>query len=192
MPVYQTSQLIDQLQQQTELFLNKAVSEWQMLPHHKMAFKQSPEKWSATQCLIHLNSYGNYYLPEIEKSISIANEKRSIPKGNFKSTWLGNYFTNLMQPKGDDHVIKKMKSPKDHEPLSNDNSAAAIATFIDQQERLLVLLEKARSIDLQKTKVPISIAKFIKLQLGDVFNFLVAHNYRHVIQAEGALSNYKF
>jgi hypothetical protein len=84
MPVYQTSQLIDQLQQQTELFLNKAVSEWQMLPHHKMAFKQSPEKWSATQCLIHLNSYGNYYLPEIEKAISIAITKKINTKRKFQ------------------------------------------------------------------------------------------------------------
>jgi hypothetical protein len=29
--------------------------------------------------------------------------------------------------------------------------------------------------------------RFIKLKLGDVFLFLIAHNYRHVLQAERGL-----
>jgi hypothetical protein len=49
------------------------------------------------------------------------------------------------------------------------------------------LLERSREINLNKAKVPISIAKFIRLKLGDVFNFLIAHNHRHVLQAERAL-----
>jgi hypothetical protein len=86
-----------------------------------------------------------------------------------------------------DGSVKKMAAPSDHTPSSNLNSDSVIQEFIDQQERLLVLLEKAKQIDLQKAKVPISIAKFIKLRLGDVFMFLVVHNYRHVLQAERAM-----
>ena len=54
----------------------------------------------------------------------------------------------------------------------------------DQQEKLLILLEEAKQVNLNSIRIPISIAKFIKLKLGDVFMFLIAHNIRHVKQAE--------
>ena len=53
---------------------------------------------------------------------------------------------------------------------------------------MLQLLEEAKSVDLNAVRIPISIAKFIKLKLGDVFMFLIAHNLRHVKQAERAIA----
>jgi hypothetical protein len=50
------------------------------------------------------------------------------------------------------------------------------------------MLEQSKKINLNKARVPISIAKFIKLKLGDVFGFLIAHNQRHILQAERALA----
>lgn len=187
MPVYLSNTLINELQEQTESFLNKAISEWQMIKHSQFALKESPEKWSATQCLGHLNSYGRYYLPVIEKAIQEARKKNWNSAIHFKSGWLGNYFTQLMLPKEDGSLSKKMSSPKDHYPVSNANSHQVIAVFIEQQEKLLLLLEEARSINLNKASCSISIAKFIKLKLGDTFLFFIAHQYRHIFQAERAL-----
>jgi hypothetical protein len=187
MPVYLSNTLINELQEQTESFLNKAISEWQMIKHSQFALKESPEKWSATQCLGHLNSYGRYYLPVIEKAIQEARKKNWNSAIHFKSGWLGNYFTQLMLPKEDGSLSKKMSSPKDHYPVSNANSHQVIAVFIEQQEKLLLLLEEARSINLNKASCSISIAKFIKLKLGDTFLFFIAHQYRHILQAERAL-----
>lgn len=187
MPTFNSNQLIDDLQQQTESFLNEAVQHWQMLPPAIMLHKEAPEKWSAVQCLMHLNSYGDYYLPAIATAVDRALNKRWLSTTNFKSSWFGNYFTELMLPKDAAGTGKKMKAPKNHTPLLNNNSDAAIATFIDQQERMLRLLEKARCIDLRKAKAPISISKLIKLPVGDTFRFLIAHNYRHVLQAKRAI-----
>ena len=188
MPTYQTQVLINGLQQQTEAFINKAVTSWQMMPHKKFAYKVVPEKWSANQCLQHLNSYGDYYLPAIEKSIIAAKQKNQQPASTFTSGWLGNYFIHLMQPKKDGSLSKKMKSPKNHQPKNNADSHLVIAEFIEQQEKLLVLLKQAGQLNLNSIKVPISISPFIKLKLGDVFMFLIAHNERHVVQAERALA----
>lgn len=187
MPSYQTKDLLNSLQQQTETFIEKAVTHWQMMPHKQFAYKQLPEKWSANQCLQHLNSYGNYYLPAIKKAISKATSNAGNASSTFTTGWLGNYFTNLMKPKADGSLSKKMKSPKDHQPTNNSESHLVIAEFIDQQERLLKLLEQASKLDINKIKVPISISPFIKLKLGDVFMFLLAHNERHIVQAEKAL-----
>jgi hypothetical protein len=187
MPTYPSSKLLIELQEQTESFLNKAISEWQMIRHSQFGYKTAPEKWSATQCLEHLNSYGRFYLPEIEKAIKKAKEKGYGPATHFKAGWLGNYFTKLMMPGNAGTVTKKMSSPKDHYPGSNTDSYKVIAEFIEQQERLLSLLEAAQDVDLNKASCAISISKLVKLKLGDTLLFFIAHHYRHILQAERAL-----
>jgi hypothetical protein len=182
-----TRRLVNDLQQQTENFLHKAVSEWQMTAPSKMLQQPAENKWSAAQCLEHLNSYGHYYLPAIEKAIETAKQSQLAPKQTFTPGWLGDYFTKLMMPSGEGKKMKKMSAPKDHRPVANLDSDKVLSEFIDQQERILALLEQARTIDIEKARVPISIAKFIKLKLGDTFRFLIMHNYRHVLQAERAL-----
>lgn len=187
MPTFNSQQLIADLQQQTEDFLQTAVQKFQMLPPQKMLQQPAPGSWSAAQCLEHLNSYGRYYLPALEKSIDTAKQKGLASKETFTSSWIGNYFTELMLPKGKEKTVKKMKAPKEHTPPSQLDSDAVIATFIEQQEKLIQLLEDAKAINLQKAKTPVSISRFIKLPVGDTFRFLLAHNYRHLLQATKAL-----
>jgi len=49
-------------------------------------------------------------------------------------------------------------------------------------------LNTAKKFDLNAVKVGISIAPIIKLKLGDVFRFMIAHQVRHILQAERALA----
>ena len=66
-----------------------------------------------------------------------------------------------------------------------------IAEFIDQQEQLLRLISEAGAVDLNSVRVGISLAPIVKLKLGDVFLFLIAHEVRHVDQARRALKSLK-
>ena len=188
MQTHNAKQLIAKLQQETESLLNIAIQQWQMT--NPSVFKQQPAEgaWSAMQCLGHLNAYGDYYLPAIEKAIKEAKEQNKTRAETFTPGWLGNYFTNLMMPNEKGVPTKKMKAPKNYTTNNEGDSDCTIAKFIDQQEKMLQLLEEAKSVDLNAVRIPISIAKFIKLKLGDVFMFLIAHNLRHVKQAERAIA----
>ena len=188
MQTHNAKQLIAKLQQQTESILNIAIQQWQMT--NPSVFKQQPAEgaWSAMQCLGHLNAYGDYYLPAIEKAIKEAKENNKTMSETFTPGWLGNYFTNLMMPNEKGVPTKKMKAPKNYTTNNEGDSDCTIAKFIDQQEKMLQLLEEAKSVDLNAVRISISIAKFIKLKLGDVFMFLIAHNLRHVKQAERAIA----
>ncbi|CAL1521369.1 DinB family protein [Chitinophaga sp. MM2321] len=146
-----------------------------------------PGKWSAIQCLEHLNTYGRYYLPALEKAISTAELQGSKPTAYFHSSWLGAYFTRLMQPKEDGELRSRMKSPKGHLPAIKPDTAAVIGEFIAQQETMETLLLRAEKIDLQAVKVPTSLSRFIRLSIGDTFGFLTAHINRHIQQAEKAI-----
>ncbi len=186
MTSYNRDTLIENLLDQTEIILKKAI-EWQLIPHSTFALRPTSESWSANECLQHLNSYGRFYLPAIESVLSRSEKTESSTQ--FSPGWLGNYFTKLMMTPADGIVSKKMNSPKDHAPKTIIESPMVISEFIDQQEKLLALLSTAKKVDLNKVKVGISIAPFIKLKLGDVFSFVIAHQVRHVLQAQRALVN---
>lgn len=186
--MHNTVQLLESLHQQTERFLQKAVGEWQMLPPETLATKPSPGQWSAAQCLEHLNIYGRYYLPAIENAIAEAKRKGRSATDNFTSGWLGDYFAKLMRPKPDGHLKSKMKAPKHAVPTAAPDPRAMLAEFIDQQESMLKLLDAAASVNLGKLRIPISIAPFIRLKLGDTLLFVTAHIERHILQAERAMA----
>jgi len=185
--MHNTAQLLESLHQQTESFLQKAIGEWQMLPPEVLATKPSLEKWSAAQCLEHLNIYGRYYLPAIEKAVQEAKRKGSRSTENFHSGWLGDYFAKLMRPKPDGHLKSKMKAPKNAVPSADPDARTMLAEFIDQQETMLRLLADAASVNLSRARAPISIMPWLRLKLGDTFLFVTAHIERHILQAERAI-----
>lgn len=194
MSLHLSLSLIESLATDTEQLLEQAVRNWQMVPAAHFVHQPSPQQWSAAQCLDHLNSYGHYYLPKLKKAIEEAAPRPLKKAAYFKPGWLGDYFTKLMLPQPDGQPAKKMKAMKGHlpVPVKETDCHQIIAVFIDQQERLLALLEVAKKVDLNKIRIPISIAPFIKLKAGDTFRFIIAHNLRHAAQAGRALATCKY
>lgn len=184
---HHTDKLIHSFQQRTEAILQKAILEWQMLPSENLTTPPAPGQWSVAQCLEHLNFYGQHYLPAIDSAIRTAKQQGSQPDKMFRPGLLGAYFTELMLPQQDGRLKKKMASPKNARPSVAPDPTKMLAKFIEQQERLLQLLEAARAVNLNKIRVPTSLSPLIRLKLGDTFGFLIAHLERHVLQAERSL-----
>lgn len=173
--------LVDDLLQRMER-CTKAALAFRNFSIDQLRFK-TDEKWSALECLEHLNLYGDFYLVEIEKQILKCPRKAVQMK--FKSGLLGNYFANLMKVKNG--KVTKMKSPRDKNPSNSKLSITSLNRFLKQQEQIVCLLNQCRNIDLTKTKASISLTNFIKLRLGDTLRFYCYHIERHVLQAEKAL-----
>ncbi|SEJ62118.1 DinB superfamily protein [Dyadobacter sp. SG02] len=134
--------------------------------------------WSIAQCLDHLNSYGHYYLPRMIKELRAAPQAE---KEGFTSTWMGAYFTKMMDP---ETGKRKFKAFKGHIPPSQLDSSAVVSEFIRQQEDLLYLLRDGKQKDLDAIRIPVSILPIIRMKIGDVLQFIIAHNERHMQQAK--------
>jgi hypothetical protein len=164
------NELIEALETRVEKHIKQAVSVFQNLNEEVLLRPSASGGWSIAQCLWHLNSYGHYYLPALKKGLSAA--ENCATEQHFESGWLGNYFTQLMEPKAG---MKKMGAFK--------NQHSEVAEFIRQQETLLQLLRTARHKNLNHVRIPVSIMPWVKLKAGDVLQFLIAHNERHLQQA---------
>lgn len=170
------NQLIDRTERLIDIveeFKKKSISDLNKRPN--------PESWSALECVEHLNLYCEFYIPAIKKSIKNSNTK---PSDVFESGWLGSYFTKSMLPK---KKLNKMKTFKDKNPKGTQLDKSTLDKFLHYQNEILNLIEESKKVDLKKTKTEMSLTRFLKFRLGDTFLFNLAHNERHLQQAENAL-----
>ncbi|HLU87105.1 MAG TPA: DinB family protein [Taishania sp.] len=176
------AQLIDELIEITNQNIQQ-VQAFKELVDSQLNYKINPSSWSILECIEHLNFYGDFYLPEIDKQIKRSKHRHGT---EYKPGWLGNYFANSMKPK---EKLNKMKTFKEMNPINSKLTTATLDKFLEQQQKLLVLLEESRKIHLGKTKTAISISKMIQLKLGDTLRFFTYHNERHIVQAQKVLKS---
>jgi hypothetical protein len=146
----------------------------------ELNFKKSPDSWSILECIEHLNLYGDYYIPTIQKTLT--EQSVTATSDSFKPGILGNYFANAMRTVNG--KTKKMKSPKNKNPANSKLERSVLNRFMSQSADLKNLLNQAKGKDLTRMKTPISLTKLIKLRLGDTFRFYTYHIERHVAQAQ--------
>ncbi|RQO32239.1 hypothetical protein DBR32_01115 [Taibaiella sp. KBW10] len=171
-----TNTLLSQLKESTLNLIAKA-NVLASQTEQSLNWRPDKDSWSTLECLQHLNLYGNFYLPEIDKRIRQSRHRQ--PVATFKSGVLGNYFAQSMLPK---EKLNKMKTFKNMNPINSALDKKIIEVFIAQQQQILNLLEAAGHINIIKTKTSISISSMITLRLGDTFRFFINHNIRHFQQ----------
>ena len=178
-------ELISDLIRRTEEVLLDA-EELNQLSPEALNWKSKPERWSILECIEHLNRYGDFYLPEIDRRLLNA---RSVAAGAvFSSGILGNYFAKSMLPR---EQLNKMNTFQSMNPSGSDLDRSVLVKFLKQQQRMIELLRRARQVDLTRTKTSISISNWIKLRLGDTFRVVIYHNQRHIVQAQKAREQQK-
>lgn len=176
----QSEQLIQNLLEQTQQSIHQAKG-FKNMDKLKLIWRKDATSWNVLECLEHLNLYAEFYLPEIERQIK---QSTTQPDTYFKSGILGNYFVKSIFPK---ERLNRMKTFKDKNPLNKNLDHSVIDSFITNQTRLLDLLHQAQKVSLNRVKIRTSIHRFIRLKLGDAFQFYVYHIFRHFQQIERIL-----
>lgn len=173
----QSEILIQTLIEQTRVIINQ-LEKLRQEDEKTLIWRESSTSWNILECIEHLNRYGAFYLPEIESKIKNSNSKSDV---EFKSGWLGSYFAKSMAPK---EKLNKMSTFKDKNPLHAPIERSVIDICINQQIKLLDLLQQARNVSLNSVKINTSISSILKMKLGDTFQFFINHILRHLVQIE--------
>lgn len=183
MPKYKSEDLLNELITDVRRIIESAEF-FQSSDQTKMAYSPDKEKWSVVQVLEHLNAYNRHYLPKIEKEISVVTQSNNPV---FTPGYWGEKFTKMMKPSNVYQIKNKMKAMKAYTFSNNLNIETVLNEFISHQDKLIKMLELAKSRDLNEIRIPITLTSLVKLKLGDIFRFLIAHEQRHMIQARNTL-----
>lgn len=171
-----SSALLSDLKKRTE-FCIKEAKKMLKQKEESLNAKPNPETWSKLQCIQHLNNYSNFYISEINGALA---KSTSPSTPLFKPGFLGNIFSKAMMPK---EKMTVMSSPANMEPAKSDLSKEVLNTFISDQKEYLEILTAARKKNLNKSRIKVTLSRWVRINLGDALRINVYHNQRHILQA---------
>jgi hypothetical protein len=177
-----TTEFFDQLTNQ--VLALRVLSHQRLRPLTSEQLNRRPayDKWSAAQCLEHLNILGGYYLPSLKARLHLAQASGSAAGAQVRSGWLGRYFTTTAQQKNGlgDNLLRR---PRQFAPTGTRLTGTVVEAFNRQLDELLRLLLLARQVDAGAVRVPNPLYPWLRLRLTDVLEALVTHLQRYVKQA---------
>jgi len=120
--------------------------------------------WSILDCLEHLNVGVTKTLPAFDRSIAEGRAKGQTSNGPFRYGWFARMVAGSMEPP----PKWRMRSPKliRVAPATTRRSAEVLPEF-----------------DLAHVRVISPVNRLLRMPLGSYFNFILAHDRRHLWQA---------
>ena len=148
------------------------------LSPEQLQHRTDPDSWTILETLAHLNQYADDYLPALHRAVHRAKARRWTPDQQVAYTARGTRLINRANPDNG----KTLKSAKRYNFSNQPIDPAVVKSFIIKCEQLLRLLQAAREVDLNRPKVPKANAWTGKYTLGNMLEFLVLHQRRHLLQ----------
>ena len=182
---------------QTEQFLNpqlgeikiqldvasqKAVSIVNGVDFEQLNERPQPDKWSIAECLVHLNRSSQAEIDVINSVFERTEAKKVVAGKQFKMDLLGRLLKWTLGPPP--MFFSKMKTTKPFQPAEIEPASEILPTFLALQERLKACVDTAAGLSMDQVKVVSPFDKRVKYNLFSFFHILLAHERRHLWQAE--------
>jgi hypothetical protein len=149
--------------------------------------RPSPGSWSAAECIGHLSISSQSFLEPLRKAIDDARARKLMAKRPPKMDLLGRVLKWFLEPP----IRQRVKTSAPFVPKSVRAKAEAFGEFAGLQARLADLLQEARDFDLNRMKIVSPFDKRVRYNVFSAFHILVAHERRHLWQAEQAIAALK-
>jgi len=180
MAVYSRSVLITELLDRTELI--KASSQtFLRLSDDQLHYRPGPGKWSIAEIFGHLNICQGQYIRTMLSHITLAPD---LPSDRYKSSWVGDWIYEKVMPRADGTVFKLRSTKAWSVNGESLDARGALESFQRKCDALDDILRHAATKNLQRIKIPFYFSRVFRLRLGDTLRILVAHNERHLLQAQ--------
>lgn len=187
-----TQELVDKLSTITNWNVETVQHQVAGLTADQMNWRPNENSWNINEVLAHLNAFATYYhgifIKKIESTRFLNTKENFVSSPLGKSTWKSRKLGNAR------NVKRKFKSPREYNPVFNASllSGNQLEKFLNFQEEMLTIIEKASNVNLKRVKIPISTSKAIRLRLGDALLYVVYHNERHVQQVVNLINHRNF
>ena len=145
----------------------------------QLSWAPDEKTWSIGHCLYHVWLTNDKYLVGVMEVIR-EGRHRAPEEQEYESNGIGRRFIAKIGPVGGQNT----PVPKVLRPDKKTVPADILQLTLDQLTALDEFVNESKGVDLTRTKMRSPVMRLVKLQLGDVFKALAAHNERHLRQAE--------
>jgi len=176
--------LLTQLESELRTALVEIRSQFATLDRDALRHRPNPEVWNILECMAHLNRYADDYIPGINRAIHRAKARCWMPGDPVLYTARGRRLVRRADPANAKFYKAGKRYNFNHQPIEPE----VIKSLIIKYEQLLRILESAKEIDINRPTVDKVGSWFGRYSLGNLLEFLIVHNRRHLQQAQALLA----
>jgi DinB superfamily len=180
MAVFSRQGLITELLDRTEV-IRAGSATFFRFTDEQLGFSPGPGAWSIVEVFAHLNLSNEIYIRYILPRVTLAPDR---PSDEFRSSWPGDWAYEKIVPRADGSVFK-MNTAKAVFPVKpKEDLKEVLHHFHRTCDAMDDILRHSASKDLRRIRIPFHFIPFLHFSLGETLRFLIAHNERHLLQAQ--------
>jgi len=136
-------------------------------------------RWSIAQCLNHLNVGDTLVLPAFDGAIAAGRAAGKTSAGPFRYGWFSRLMISQMEPP----PKWRMKTPLKKSAGTTHRLADVVPEFARVRDQLAERVHQSDGLDLARIRTISPVNRLMRLPLGAYFEFILAHDRRHLWQA---------
>jgi hypothetical protein len=175
-----TDAKLDELLAEAESISEDTRSAFGRLTPEQLNWKPHPDQWSVGQCFEHLMKTNEPYIPIFQGLLRGESKKTLWERVPLLPGVFGPLIVKAVSPLS----TGKVKARPDFMPSSSAVDARVIASFLDQQRQLLSSIRAASKLDLGQIIITSPVASIVTYNALNAVRIIVAHERRHLLQAE--------
>lgn len=142
-------------------------------------WRPGPGRWSIAQNLAHLNVGDLKVLPAFDRAITEGRAQGKTSPGPFRYGWFSRFMIREMEPP----PKRRMKTPLKGSAGEDHRLADVLPEFTRVRDELARRVRESDGLDLAHIRTISPVNRLIRLPLGAYFAFILAHDRRHIWQA---------
>jgi hypothetical protein len=175
---------LEQFRKQIQKIQSQAEELTRGLTEAQFNWRPAPDQWSIEECLAHLTIVGQWEVRAIEEAVDGGLSRGLTGNGPFRYGSIDRLIVDLSGPGADGKPRLRLAAPRRFVPAHGQPITAVVPTFRHLQRQLGIQLDRAEGLDLARVKVKTPISQYLRLSLGMMFAQIVAHEQRHMVQAQ--------
>jgi hypothetical protein len=155
------------------------------LPPDAWVHRPGPARWSASECLAHLNLASEMALPLLRGALQDARDLRGETGTAYKRDPIGWLVWNLVEPSG---RLKALTIPE-WLPLERRPVETLVADFHRLQAEILACVRESEGLPIDRVKLTSPYNSRLRYNLYAALTLVPRHQHRHLLQAEQAAAS---
>lgn len=150
--------------------------------------RPGPGRWSAAECVEHLNLTSKAYVPLLREALARAKKIGGAPRKHYRRDPLGWFLSTMIGPRRRFGKFRMMRMPTTPAfvPKSGRSRSEILSDFVRLQGELAALIQSGDQLPLDKVKIVSPFGGRMKYSAYSALVIVARHQHRHLQQAEEA------
>lgn len=156
------------------------------LPYHAWSARSAPGRWSAAECVAHLNLTSEALLPLVRDALRDARNRHEPTPSRYRRNALGWLAWKIVAPEGG----LKTKTIAAFVPTPAPPVDILVSNFIQLQQEIISCVREGNGLALERVKVRSPFHGRMVYNVYAALTLVPRHQHRHLRQAEQAAQAY--